>query len=186
MSSKKPATDPKKRRTKKKTTLNKNVARSLAKNITAAEWLSVRAMLKRGATPKEISDKYAIPVSKIYAKKRFWERIDYRTDPKFAKYHSPEYIKWRNACLKRDNYSCVVCGRNKENSRVIIQVDHLKSQAFFPELKYDVNNGQVLCSYHHRRTNNYGFKAKNPIEMSNSEWLRREKMLWKTKQLKKK
>ena len=150
---------------RKKTTAKRTVrnpAHSKVKNISPEEWQSVRAMLKRGVTPKEIESKYDIPATRIYAKKRLWMLEDYRKDPKYAKYHTPAYNAWRTAVFTRDNYTCRHCGKSKAKyPRMTLQADHIKPQSTHPELKFTVSNGRTLCVRCHKKTPTYGRKALN-------------------------
>lgn len=52
----------------------------------------------------------------------------------------PKYMEWRKEVLKKDNYTCQNC-RGKEN----IQADHIKEWSLYPELRYEISNGQALC-----------------------------------------
>lgn len=55
---------------------------------------------------------------------------------------------WRKEILKRDNFTCQICGlRDKE----IMQVDHIKNKKQFPKLEYDLSNGRCLCPNCHER-----------------------------------
>jgi len=74
---------------------------------------------------------------------------------------SKEYRLWRNAVLERDNYTCTWCGKNKINDpSTIINTDHIKPFAQFPELRFAIDNGRVLCRRCHETTESYvkGFK----------------------------
>ena len=68
-----------------------------------------------------------------------------------------EYKLWREAVFKRDNYTCVVGGK-KHGDR--LNADHIKSWAEYPELRFDVNNGQTLCVDCHRKTDSYSNRNK--------------------------
>ena len=61
---------------------------------------------------------------------------------------SAEWKKWRKAVFERDNYTCQECGGN----RVILEPHHLKQFAHFPELRFEVSNGQTLCYECHQKT----------------------------------
>lgn len=54
----------------------------------------------------------------------------------------------RRIVLKRDDFTCQSCGMREPD---IMQVDHIKSKALFPELKYDTNNLETLCPNCHAR-----------------------------------
>lgn len=66
---------------------------------------------------------------------------------------STEYKKWRKSVFKRDNYTCQHCGdRSAIGNKVILHADHIKQFAFYPELRFDVNNGRTLCVPCHKKT----------------------------------
>lgn len=59
---------------------------------------------------------------------------------------SLEIKLWRKRVFERDNYICVKCGvRNGNGKKVILAADHIKRFAEYPELRFDLNNGQTLC-----------------------------------------
>jgi len=66
---------------------------------------------------------------------------------------SAEYKIWRDAVYKRDNWTCQSCGVYG----VDVHADHIKPFAFFPELRFDVDNGRVLCVPCHRSTDTWGY-----------------------------
>lgn len=73
---------------------------------------------------------------------------------------SLEYRQWRKAVFERDNYTCVECGdKSKKNHRVILRADHIKPFAFYPELRFDINNGRTLCDPCHKKTPTFGKKT---------------------------
>lgn len=61
-----------------------------------------------------------------------------------------EYRSWRTAVFIRDDRICVFCG-----SKERIEADHIKPQALFPELRFDINNGRTLCRKCHEATPTY-------------------------------
>jgi hypothetical protein len=63
---------------------------------------------------------------------------------------SLEYRLWRESVLTRDNYECIWCG-SKEN----LHVDHIKQFAFYPELRFAIDNGRTLCVPCHKTTDTY-------------------------------
>lgn len=65
---------------------------------------------------------------------------------------SKKYRDWREAVLKRDNYTCVFCGARG----VRLNADHIKPFSRYPELRFEVNNGRTLCVSCHRATPTYG------------------------------
>lgn len=64
---------------------------------------------------------------------------------------SIEYKEWRKDVLKRDNWSCVNCGYRSKYSKKAgykkcdIRVDHIKPFCLYPELRFEISNGRVLC-----------------------------------------
>ena len=75
--------------------------------------------------------------------------------------HSLEYKLWRKAVFERDNYTCVWCGaRNGDGKKIILNADHIKSFANYPELRFAIDNGRTLCRPCHLTTSTYGGKKK--------------------------
>lgn len=70
------------------------------------------------------------------------------------KYHrirrSLEYKLWRKSIFERDNYTCIWCGQKGGN----LEVDHIKPFAYFPELRFAIDNGRTLCRECHKKTFN--------------------------------
>lgn len=64
------------------------------------------------------------------------------------------YKKWRKAVLARDMI-CVLCGSSEP-----LVADHIKPFAFFPDLRYVIENGRALCDACHKQTDTYGIKAR--------------------------
>lgn len=72
--------------------------------------------------------------------------------------YSPEAQNWRISVFKRDNYTCLLCGVRG----TYIEADHIKPWAYFPELRYDLNNGRTLCRPCHDITK-IGYKKMREI-----------------------
>lgn len=67
--------------------------------------------------------------------------------------NSNRYKEWRTAVFERDNYTCLLCGQVGGN----LQADHRYPWALFPELRFDVDNGQTLCDWCHAlKPKNFG------------------------------
>ena len=56
-----------------------------------------------------------------------------------------EYKQWRREIFQRDNYTCQGCDQRGDD----LQVDHIKPWKDYPELRFDMNNGQTLCKECH-------------------------------------
>lgn len=68
---------------------------------------------------------------------------------------SPRYKEWRTRVFERDNYTCQEC----KTRGGFLNADHIKPFAFFPDLRFDVDNGRTLCAPCHRQTDTFGFRA---------------------------
>ena len=58
---------------------------------------------------------------------------------------------WRENVKKRDNYTCQICGLHDPE---VVEADHIKPVAEYPELKSELSNGCTLCANCHRRKTN--------------------------------
>lgn len=71
-----------------------------------------------------------------------------------------EYKEWRSKVFERDNYTCKECNmRGGRGKKIILNADHIKPFAFYPELRFEISNGRTLCIDCHRKTDTYGSKA---------------------------
>ena len=59
---------------------------------------------------------------------------------------SLEYINWRRNVFERFDYTCLACGMKGG----YLEADHIRPIAIYPELIFDVNNGQPLCKSCHK------------------------------------
>lgn len=92
---------------------------------------------------------------------------------------SAQYFDWRRKVFARDNYHCLICnkkgGWNKDiKKRITLNVDHLRAfskvmaecsitsleKAFDCLELWDMANGRTLCFDCHKKTPNFGIKAK--------------------------
>jgi hypothetical protein len=65
--------------------------------------------------------------------------------------NSLEYKLWRESVFERDNWTCVFC-----NIRgVSLHADHIKPFAYYPELRFAIDNGRTLCVPCHKTTDSY-------------------------------
>lgn len=75
---------------------------------------------------------------------------------------SLDYRIWREAVFKRDNYTCIWCGTRSGNGKAVeLHPDHIKPFAYYPELRFAIDNGRTLCISCHKTTETYGGKSRN-------------------------
>ena len=74
---------------------------------------------------------------------------------------SLEYKLWREAVFKRDNWTCVWCkARCEKGKAVYLHADHIKPFAYYPELRFSIDNGRTLCEPCHKTTDTYAGRAR--------------------------
>ncbi|MCR3760388.1 HNH endonuclease [Clostridium felsineum] len=61
--------------------------------------------------------------------------------------NSKEYIEWRNAVFKRDNWTCQKCGKRG----ITINAHHIKPFAKYKNLRFVLENGITLCEKCHKK-----------------------------------
>ena len=76
--------------------------------------------------------------------------------------HSLEYKLWREAIFERDNFTCRFCGIRGGK----LEADHIKPFAYYPELRFAIDNGRTLCRECHQKTDTY---AGNFLKKRNKE-----------------
>jgi hypothetical protein len=59
-----------------------------------------------------------------------------------------EYKIWRTSVFERDHFTCQVC----HVKGCYLEAHHLKRWVDFPELRFEVDNGQTLCRNCHLNT----------------------------------
>jgi len=66
--------------------------------------------------------------------------------------NSAEFANWRKSVFERDDYTCQQC---RERGG-LLEADHIKPFALFPELRFELSNGRTLCKDCHKKTDTYG------------------------------
>jgi len=66
------------------------------------------------------------------------------------KRNSRENIEWKSRVNVRDDFKCQRCGKTGREAH------HKKSWKEFPELRFDVDNGETLCMDCHNKAENSG------------------------------
>jgi len=66
--------------------------------------------------------------------------------------NSTEYKQWRTAVFERDDYTCQDC----EERGGVLNADHIQPFAYFPDLRFVIENGRTLCRSCHVKTDTWG------------------------------
>lgn len=120
---------------------------------------------KRGPMSEEQKEKLRV-IHKGRKPKRIFRGKDHYNwkggiTPKNAQIrNSAEYKLWRKAVFERDNYTCIWCGaRNGKGKNIVLNADHIKPFAHYPELRFAIDNGRTLCRPCHLTTDSYGARS---------------------------
>ena len=62
-----------------------------------------------------------------------------------------EYKEFRKQVFERDNYTCQICNKRGGN----LEVHHKNPWRDYPELRFDISNGQTLCIDCHKSIDKY-------------------------------
>jgi len=84
-------------------------------------------------------------------------------EERFIKRNYPEYIQWRKAVYKKDNYTCQKCkGRGGT-----LNAHHIEDYSNNKKLRLATSNGVTLCKKHHKEFHKiYGTKISNKQQMN--------------------
>lgn len=70
---------------------------------------------------------------------------------------SIQYKQWRTSVFERDDYTCTECGDNTGGN---LEADHIKPFAYYPALRFVIDNGKTLCKSCHKKTDTYLNKSR--------------------------
>ena len=93
---------------------------------------------------KEYNDRYYAKIKLIKPWRNIKKHYPLRPSQKWRL--SPEYQAWRDAVLDKHNSTCQKCKATK----CVLHCHHIKKAKDHPDLKYDVDNGIVLCEHCHK------------------------------------
>lgn len=82
--------------------------------------------------------------------------------------HSDKYKLWREAVFKRDGYRCFDCGERGGR----LEADHLYPFAFYPRLRFEINNGQTVCKNCHKERTRRMLKVHWKNQYKNYEYVK--------------
>jgi len=100
--------------------------------------------LKWGKWMSEEGRKKALKNLKMKGGREHWNWRGGITEQNRLIRNSKEYKNWRKKVFERDRFRCVLCGY-RSKKRKDIRADHIKPFNLYPELRFDVNNGRILC-----------------------------------------
>ena len=90
---------------------------------------------------------------RIESRSKFYDKNGRKSPINKLIRRSLEYKLWREAVFKRDNWTCQFCGKRGNGE---IHPDHIKPFAFYPELRFAIDNGRTLCVPCHKKTDTWG------------------------------
>jgi hypothetical protein len=141
---------------------NKNRLWHLGRKHFVSKETGIKISLAKKGHPVSLETKLKIKesvrkISKKGEKSNLWKGGKMKEYPEIIKIRkSLQYRLWREAVFKRDNFTCIWCGK-KGN----VQADHIKPFSLFPELRFAIDNGRTLCINCHKTTNTYGNHTKS-------------------------
>lgn len=104
---------------------------------------SIQKAVTRSIQTTACKQEKKIPAKRDKVRKFYGMTEDFIKSKEFLQTY--EWRKVRMMVLKRDGASCSCCGATPATGAVM-NVDHIKSRKFFPELALDPDNLQVLCN----------------------------------------
>ena len=68
---------------------------------------------------------------------------------------------WKKKIFLRDNFTCKMCGKRGGK----LHIDHIQPFSLFPNLRFELSNGRVLCVPCHRQTPTYGGRVLTSLKL---------------------
>lgn len=127
------------------------------KGIHLSEKTKIMISKKNKGRKHSLEERIRKSLVKRGEKSHFWKGGINPINKKIRK--SLDYKLWREAVLKRDNYTCLWCGVRfikGVTGRIIIHADHIKPFSLYPKLRFNIDNGRTLCIACHRKTDTWG------------------------------
>jgi len=90
-------------------------------------------------------------MSEAHKGKKHWNWQGGITDATHRLRKQMKCQNWKKAVLKRDNYICQHCGLESEPNSNELDTHHIKDFKDYPELRYNIDNGIVLCKSCHAK-----------------------------------
>ena len=91
--------------------------------------------------------KHLKELGKKQSGKNHWNWKGGITDEMKQLRQTEEYQFWRNKVYAQDNWTCQKCGKKLKN----LIAHHKKSFKEYPNLRFNVSNGQTLCRSCHKK-----------------------------------
>lgn len=76
---------------------------------------------------------------------KFYEERKKKKSKRVGFYASKAWKDLRYRALKFYDRKCMCCGRNPEDHKIVLHVDHIKPRSLYPELCLKFSNVQILC-----------------------------------------
>lgn len=139
----------------------KEIAEEVGKTYDAVRLKAIHLGLKSMYDPSIQSEDTRKKISATLQGLTVEEWTEFTSTADMVIRRSDEYKEWRRAVFKRDKNTCQHCGDKSTPGRNIeLHADHIKAFATHPELRFDVNNGRVLCVPCHHKTDTWGGKTR--------------------------
>jgi hypothetical protein len=138
------------------------------KNKTEKEKLEIARKISEAKTGKKRPDIAILNSTREFHQKQLEGKLAKNGGEYADLRQCPRFFKWRKDVLTRDNFTCQKCsitdqelyklflasGKKRRTSKYCIHAHHIKSWEDFLELRYEVSNGQSLCSSCHQKEEN--------------------------------